>query len=102
MKSELPTISELNAIQNEWMALDSNGPKKEIDRVCKLMEKYPRCYVSGHDGKGVVVYHGTPLDQTMEFELCVSLCRQHGGRVDIAWNGMLGQWYALDGQFEKL
>lgn len=95
MKSNIPTVEDLNEIQREWMAVDANGPKSEIDRVCKLMEQIPHCYVSGHDGKGVVIHGGSPCNQPMDFGFCLELCKGHRGRTDIAWNGTLGQWYSL-------
>ncbi len=90
-----PTVAELNEIQAQWMKLDPAAPKPEIDRVCKLMAKYPRKYVSGHNGRGVVMMDGEPMNQAMDFGLCLDLCRKHGGRTDIAWNGKLGIWYSL-------
>jgi hypothetical protein len=94
-KDTLPTVQELNEIHRQWMALDSTGPRAEIDRVCKLMERVPKRYVSGHDGKGVVMVDGGPLNQPMDFALCVQMCKGHGGRTDIAWHGGRGEWYAL-------
>jgi len=95
MKTTEPTVTELNEIQAQWMALDSNGPKAEIDRVCKLMERYPIIYVSGHDGKGVCIVQGSPLSMTMTFDQAMETCRARGGRTDVAWNGKLGIWYSL-------
>ena len=95
MKTTLPTVSELNDIQAQWMALDSTGPKTEIDRVCKLMEKYPKIYVSGHDGIGVCMYQGQPCSVNVPFEEALKTCHEYGGRTDIAWNGKDGKWYSL-------
>jgi len=95
MITSLPSVERLNHIQTEWMKLDPGAPKPECDRVFKLMNEYPKRYVSGHDGKGVVMIDGGPMNQPMDFGLCLQLCKQHGGRVDVAWNGKLGQWYAL-------
>lgn len=95
MKLNLPSVKELNEIQAQWMALDSTGPKAEIDRVCKLMERYPKIYVSGHDGNGVCIIGGSPFSMTVPFEQALETCRQLGGRVDVAWNGTAGKWYSL-------
>lgn len=91
----MKTVEELNEIQRQWMALDSTGPKAEIDRVCKLMREYPRIYVSGHDGKGVCMVDHQPMSVTLNFEQALSQCKEYGGRTDIAWNGHLGEWYSL-------
>ena len=88
-------IEQLNQIQAEWMALDSNGPKSEIDRVCKLMSQYPKVYVSGHDGNGVCIVSGSPMSMTVPFAQALAQCKELGGRTDIAWNGTLGQWYSI-------
>lgn len=92
---ELPTVDELNAIQAEWMALNPDAPEKEKQRVFALMRRYPNAYISGHDGRGVVVLDGGPINQAMDFQFCIDLCLKLGGRIDIAWNGRIGQWYSL-------
>jgi hypothetical protein len=95
-----PTVEELNDIQAQWMALDYNAPVAERNRVFALMKQLPKRYVSGHDGKGVCVVDSGPLCQTVSFDYALELCAKHGGRTDIAWNGKLGQWYALQSQFQ--
>lgn len=92
----LPTLEELNSIQAEWMKVDPCGDKAECARVCKLMERYPKRYISGHDGVGVTMIDGGPCSATAlplhgptgEIERC----RKLGGRVDVIWNGKIGQW----------
>lgn len=95
-----PTVEELNDIQAQWMALDSNAPEPVKKKVFALMKLYPDCYVSGHDGKGVCMVNGGPMCMTVSVDDALELCAKHGGRTDIAWNGKLGQWYALESQFQ--
>lgn len=91
----LPDVDELNDIQAQWMALAPDGPQHEINRVCKLMEKYPRIYVSGHDGNGVCIVYGCPNSMTVPFAQALETCQALGGRTDVAWNGKLGIWYKV-------
>ena len=92
-----PTVDELNEIQRAWMDLSAFDSEAEKNRVFRLMERYPSTYVSGHDGLGVVVLDGMPMSTPVEFETALSQCREHGGRVDVAWNGTLGEWYPVKG-----
>jgi len=92
-----PTVDELNEIQRQWMALDPHAPEKEIKRVCDMMERYPRRYVSGHDGYGVAMLDGTPMSaHPVPFADALETCRKHGGRVDVAWDGKRGEWRTAD------
>lgn len=91
----LPTVEELNRIQAEWMAIDPFAPEAEKKRVFKLMEQFPRTYVSGHDGKGVCNHDGQPTSIAIPFDDALARCKALGGRVDVAWHGGRGQWYAL-------
>jgi hypothetical protein len=69
--------------------------KDEINRVCRLMDDYPKTYVSGHDGKGVCIVSGSPFSMTVPFNQALQTCKELGGRTDIAWNGTKGEWYSL-------
>ena len=91
---EKPCVIKLNNIQREWMALQCDAPDQEKRRVFKLMEHYPNCYVSGHDGHGVCVWQGSPCSISVPFEQAMARCKELGGRTDVAWNGKLWEWYA--------
>lgn len=95
MNKEIPGIERLNAIQAEWMELDSNATEKEKRRVFALMELIPNIYVSGHDGKGVCIAHNQPCSVAVDFSAAMDRCRAMGGRADIAWNGTTSQWYRI-------
>lgn len=90
-----PSVAELNEIQAAWMALQSDAPEREKDAVLRMMERYPRTYVSGHDGIGICMHGGCPMSRNVSFEQAMQTCKAFGGRTDVAWNGKLGQWYAL-------
>ncbi len=90
-----PTVEELNEAQAEWMKLAHDAPDAEKRRVFKLMERYPRAYVSGHDGIGVCMLDGMPLSPNIEFNAALATCAVNGGRTDVAWNGKLGKWVRL-------
>jgi hypothetical protein len=93
--SNQPTVEELNAIQAEWMKLDPHAPTAEKRRVFALMERYPRKFVSGHDGLGVCMVDGQPTSMPIEFQTALNRCKEFGGRTDVAWNGKLGKWYSV-------
>lgn len=94
-QDNLPTVEELNYIQFEWMQLDPFAPEPEKKRVFAMMRKYPRIYVSGHDGNGVCMIDGQPWTATAAFADAMRHCKEFGGRTDIAWNGCTGKWYAI-------
>lgn len=94
--SDLPTVQELSDIQTEWMNLQHTAPLAEQQRVFKLMERLPKIYVSGHDGKGVCIASGGPMSVSIDFALAMDTCRKLGGRTDVAWNGQLGKWYDVN------
>lgn len=91
MKNQ-PNIERLNYIQAEWMALDCFAPEAEKRRVFKLLDEYPNCYVSGHNGIGVCMIDGCPLSMPVPIESALESCKALGGRIDIIWNGKTGQW----------
>lgn len=92
----LVTVDELNRIQAAWMALQSDWPEAEKQKVFRDMkEKYPKIYVSGHDGAGVCIIDGIPWSRTKTFDQALADCRELGGSTQVAWNGALGRWYAI-------
>lgn len=92
----LVTVEELNRIQDSWMSLQSDWPEAAKQKVFRAMkDKYPRIYVSGHDGKGVCIIDGIPWSTTKTFDQALADCREFGGSTQVAWNGTLGRWYAI-------
>lgn len=92
----LVTVEELNRIQDSWMSLQGDWPeakKRELFR--EMNEKYPKGYVSGHDGEGMCVKHGIPWSRVKTFDEALADCRELGGSTQVAWNGALGRWYAI-------
>ena len=82
----MKTIDELNSIQAEWMALDSNAPKEEQDRVCALMESTPKNYISiNASGLATAMFNHMPLNQPMPLEDVINYHGKHMESVEIAW-----------------
>lgn len=95
----MANVAELNAAQAEWMAVDSNGPKAEVDRVCAL---YGRVIPKNHiviskDGRYGNVNFGShpawpsarPIGEVKAY------AKASGVRADVAWCGHLGKWVNL-------
>jgi len=101
----LPTVDELNAIQKQWMELDSNGPKKEIDRVCNLFrEKVPVSYVSVSQDKTIakpMVEGATLWAKARPIAEAIKWLQDYHSstgkpiRTDVAWCGAIGKWVNL-------
>lgn len=95
-------ISEwLNDIQAEWMALASDDPKADAQRVYKRMEQYPRAYLSitpDFREAGAIVdsmpcwAHRRPLAEALQWLRDLDHTNK---RTDVAWCGKLGRWVAI-------
>lgn len=86
-------LNELNAIQADWMAISSDSPEKEKQRVFVLMEKIPKVFLSISEEMATVIWNGQPMNRPMSIE---SALEYHGDIIpekDIAWKN--GQWVAL-------
>ena len=96
MKTEQPTVAELNEAQAAWMAVRADAPSRaETERAIKLMARVPKCYVATTDRKYGRVMAGGPLTAwPLPMAQAIEIARKHGGRVDVAWDGEAGQWYA--------
>ena len=97
----LLTVDELNEVQREWMTLDCNAPEKEKQRVFSLMKQYPKAYASGHDGNYVVMVNEQPMSAYPRpakeaIDWLSKYSQNHSGvRFDVAWNGKIGKWEAI-------
>lgn len=92
------------------MALDSNGPKAEIDRVIKLYEATtPRAYLSVSPDKlmAAPMVGGMPVwphRQTMaaavkwaeDYNSTPNTFLVRRIRLDVGWCGSTGKWVALE------
>ncbi len=78
------TAKRANEIQAEWMAVDSNGPKAEIDRVCNLMKELPGDYLSIGKTGAVPMIQGQPL---VAAPMTIEECRRYYPQVQsiLAW-----------------
>lgn len=104
---KLPTVDELNAAQAEWMALDSNGPKAEINRVIKLYEATnPLSHLSVSPDRtlaapmigGMPIWAAKqPIANAMKWavEYNTGASAKQKIRLDVAWCGSTGKWVAL-------
>ena len=84
---------EANRIQAEWMKLDSNGPKDEIARICKLYEKLPVSYIAVSDsGSAQVMHHGMPTSaHNCTIEEAIDRAKAYGIQTQLRWN-IKGVW----------
>lgn len=96
-----PTLEELNEIQRQWMALSSEAPKAEQQRVFALLKKYPRAHLSvSSDGKMAMPMidsmpawaSSQPIERALEW---IKALPTVTARVDVAWCGSKGQWVKL-------
>jgi hypothetical protein len=95
-QKKLPTVEEANRLQAEWMALDSTGPRKEIDRVCKAYKALPVSYISQSDsGQAQVLIHGMPTTaDNRTIEEAEQLAAKCGVQTVLRWNSK-GYWFAV-------
>lgn len=84
MKTQTLSAKRANEIQAEWMAVDSTGPKAEINRVCKLMQELPSDYLSVGKLGAVPMYHGQPL---VAAPMTIDECRRYYPQIQstLAW-----------------
>lgn len=103
MKTEMKTLSELNALQAEWMAL--NADDKHAPRVLREMDALTR---AGHisvsrDGLHGNVYIGNQpqfIRGVVPIEQAITEARRCHVRTDVAWHPG-GKWVALERGLER-
>lgn len=90
------TATEANAIQAEWMALQSDAPKAEKQRVFALMEKLPQHYISctpEQNGLAQVMQHGMPSHSRPEpIGEAILRAQRMGVQTSLVWAG--NRWEA--------
>ena len=92
------TVAQLNDIQSAWMNLKHDAPLAEKQRVFKLMESYPKAYLSSSDGIHAVPFisecpcwaDGRPIKEAKDHIRNVP-----GASIDVAWNGAIGRWASI-------
>ena len=97
-----PTVAQLNEIQAEWMNLDSSAPLAEKQRVFKLMEGYPKSFLSVSSDRTYATpfvnespcwAESRPIKEAIQFLNSPSI---HNGRTDIGWCGSIGAWVHIN------
>lgn len=97
----IPNVEELNRIQSAWMKLEHTAPKAEQDKVFKMMEQYPKAYLTISQDKttaNVVIGAGIAWPNSRATAAAVEWLKQcdaPGSRTDVAWCGSIGQWVSL-------
>lgn len=92
---QIPTAVEANRIQKLWMEFDSNSPREEINRICKVYEEgLPKSYIATSDsGASSVMVNGQPASShnytVIESE---ALAVKLGIQTQLRWNTK-GFWY---------
>ena len=92
------TVAQLNDIQDAWMDLKHDAPLAEKQRVFKLMEAYPKAYLSSSDGIHAVPFisecpcwaDGRPIKEALDHIKDVP-----GALLNVAWNGAIGRWVSI-------
>jgi hypothetical protein len=102
MKTKLPTVDELNAVQDEWMKLDSNGPEKEKNRVLALYAAViPKSYLGVSEDKMLagLMIDGAPIYANKRpIEEVIKHAQSFPHRVirtDVAWCGSIGRFVSI-------
>lgn len=86
------TATEANAIHAEWMALESNAPEKEKQRVFALMRKLPQSFVSIGIDRAQVIISGTPAHGCPEsIPAALERAKRLGVQTALRWNAA-GHW----------
>ncbi len=82
------TADKANELQALWMALDSNGPKSEIDRVIKAYEAVPTSYIAQSDsGQACVMIKCQPCTASnLDVATAEILAKKHGVQTSLRWN----------------
>jgi hypothetical protein len=91
----MKTIQELNAIQTQWMDLDSNAPQSEIDRVIALMNTTPKSHITGNSESGFNVLHGQSTPQfarPVTIEQAKECAEKYGYRTDVSFSN---KWISI-------
>lgn len=97
MKTKI-TVAQLNDIQRAWMNLQHDAPLAERQRVFRLMEGYPKAYLSSSDGLSAVPFisecpcwaDARPIREALDH-----IRRVPGASMDVAWNGAIGRWVSI-------
>ena len=101
MKTKSLTVAQLNDIQSAWMDLKHDAQFAERQRVYKLMEGYPKSFLSiSSDSKFATPFvndspcwaESRPLKEAIDFLSSPSI---RNGRTDVAWNGATGRWVSI-------
>ena len=96
----MKTVEQLNDIQSQWMALDSEDSEQEKKRVFALMDTLPSVHISYDAGsqKGTVLINGSSIvNRHLSLLEAIDLCIQYEGRTDLYWN-CKGEWESLDNE----
>ena len=81
------TVKELNEIQAQWMALDSNDSESRKQEVFALMDKIPLSYITYNGTNANMVIRGAPFHATgLPLNEIKEIAPRHNARTDIAWN----------------
>ena len=96
MKSTPHTLASLNAVQAEWMALQSNDPQPVIDRVLAAMAKQPKKHlVLSLDGTMANLYWSGPVwAEDRPVAEAVAYAKEIGIQTEWAWRTD-GTWVAV-------
>ena len=95
------TVAQLNDIQSAWMNLHHDAPLAEKQRVYKLMEGYPKSFLSvSSDSKFATPFvndspcwaESRPTKEAIDFLSSPSI---HNGRTDVGWCGAIGRWVSI-------
>lgn len=91
------SVDVLNAIQAEWMDLQSDASTEEQQRVFALMKRTPTRYLTGGEPFGFMLQlDGLPAwAEPRPLAEALDACRKHGGCTWAAFDGKIGQWYRL-------
>ena len=92
------TVAQLNDIQDAWMDLKHDAPIADKQRVYKLMEGYPKAYLSSSDGIHAVPFisecpcwaDARPIKEAKDHIKDVP-----GASTGVAWNGAIGRWVSI-------
>jgi hypothetical protein len=88
------TITRLNEIQGEWMALSGNAPEAEQRRVMALMRELPRSHISidAETGEATPMWQGQPMSVPMPLEDCK---RRHPDLAALGFAWSAPDWVAI-------
>jgi len=95
------TVQQLNDIQSAWMNLCHNAPIAEKRRVFKLMEGYPKSFLSVSSDRQFAtpfVNNSPCWAESRPIGEAIKLLRSpsiYNGRTDIGWCGAIGAWVSI-------